>query len=73
MDFLKKVVQLATTRYIVMPLEILTSVIIVRTLGIDNYGIYTIVFIIPNIVVSFGSFGLGRLRCLDANRVFDLM
>ena len=59
MDFLKKVVQLTSARYIALPLEILTSVIIVRTLGIDKYGVYTIAFIIPNIIVSFGSFGVG--------------
>ena len=59
MDFLKKVVQLTSARYIALPLEILTSVIIVRTLGIDKYGVYTIAFIMPNIIVSFGSFGVG--------------
>jgi len=30
-----------------------------RFLGIDNYGLYVIAFIIPRIIISFGSFGIG--------------
>jgi O-antigen/teichoic acid export membrane protein len=37
----------------------LSSIIVVRALGPQDYGIYVIAFLIPNVVVSFGSFNLG--------------
>lgn len=59
MDFLKKTSQIAISKYIPIPLEIVTSVIIIRWLGVSNYGIYNIAFMVPIIIISIGSFGFG--------------
>ena len=68
MDFAKKTLQYFSARYAAYVLEIITSILLVRSLGATTYGIYTIAFLIPNIIVSFGSLSLGPAIIYHLNR-----
>lgn len=59
MNFFKGVLNVVLGKYSSQIFEIISSILIVRALGSNDYGIYVIVYIIPNLIVSFGSFGLG--------------
>lgn len=59
MDFLNKVSFVFFNKYIGLPIELITSVLIVRYLGPDDYGQYVILFLIPLLIGSLGSLGFG--------------
>ena len=59
MDFFRKVVQVVLSKYSGLCIELVTSIFLVRALGTESYGLYTVLYLIPLVVVSFGSFGIG--------------
>ena len=59
MDFINKVFYVFKNKYLGLFVEFVNSVIIVRYLGVENYGHYTVLYIIPLLVSSLGSFGFG--------------
>jgi len=59
MDFLTKFIQVLTANKIALFIELVTSALIARYLGVTDYGIYVTIYLIPLFVSSIGSFGLG--------------
>tara|TARA_B100000780_G_C21126631_1_gene457391 strand:+ start:4505 stop:5824 length:1320 start_codon:yes stop_codon:yes gene_type:complete len=59
LDFLNKVRQVFINKNFGLALEFLTSIMIVRYLGISDYGHYTTLYLIPILIASVGSFGYG--------------
>jgi O-antigen/teichoic acid export membrane protein len=59
LDFLKKVSLVFVYKYIGLPIELFTSVIIVRYLGADHYGVYVTIYLLPMLIGSLGSLGFG--------------
>ena len=59
MDFARKVFQVLLSKYIALFLEVFNSIIIVRSLGVFDYGRFTILYLLPMVIVSFVSLGLG--------------
>ncbi len=59
MDFLKKVLQAFSGKGAAGIFDFVTSILVIRALGPTEYGKYVMVFLVPNIVTSFGSLGLG--------------
>lgn len=59
MDFIYKTFFSISGRFFAFFVSILYSVILINYLGIDLYAIYSIIYIIPLLVCSLGSLGLG--------------
>lgn len=59
MDFLTKFIQVLSVNKIALFIELVTSALIARYLGVTDYGIYVTIYLIPLFVSSIGSFGLG--------------
>lgn len=68
MDFIKKTLQVGASKYSARIFDVATNIIIVRSLGPRDYGIYTIAFLIPAIISSLGSFNLGPSLIYHLNR-----
>jgi len=58
-DFINKSFQSLFGKYIGVILSAFYSVLLINMLGKENYGLYTVIFLVPTIVASIGSFGLG--------------
>ena len=70
MDFAKKVSQVFFSKYTASFIDFFTSIIIVRNLGLYDYGRYNVIYLIPALIGSLGSFGLApsfiyHLNCLN--------
>ena len=73
MKFIKTISQTTVIQGISVLFEFASSVILVRYLGPLNYGIYTAVFIIPNLVTGLGALGLGpSIIYFSGRKVFNL-
>ena len=73
MKFLKTISQTSAIQIISVIFEFAASVILVRYLGPLSYGIYTAVFIIPNLVTGLGAFGIGpSVIYFSGRRTFNL-
>lgn len=59
MDFLTKIIQVLSVNKIALVIELVTSALIARYLGVTDYGIYITIYLIPLFVSSIGSLGLG--------------
>ena len=57
--FFRKFVNVSILRIFPIPLDLLISIILAKNLNPNNYGIFITVFIIPNIIASLGSLGMG--------------
>ena len=68
MDFLKKTSQVLSSSFLGLSLDLVTNILIVRSLGAHDYGVYTIAFLIPGVIVSLGSFGLGPSLIYHVNK-----
>jgi len=60
MDFTNKIFFSISGKYFLYGVNILYSIILINYLGIDLYAIYSVIFIIPLLVVSIGSLGIGQ-------------
>jgi len=58
--FTKDTFYTVITRFARLLVNILTSVIIARTLGPEGKGIYSIITILPGLLVSFANLGIGQ-------------
>lgn len=58
-NFFGKIINVTFLKVIALPIDLLTSVLIVRNLNSYNYGIYIILFLVPNLISAFGSLGIG--------------
>tara|TARA_Y100001970_G_scaffold293982_1_gene445322 strand:+ start:20884 stop:22209 length:1326 start_codon:yes stop_codon:yes gene_type:complete len=73
LKFLKTISQTSAIQTISVIFEFAASVILVRYLGPLSYGIYTAVFIIPNLVTGLGAFGIGpSVIYFSGRRTFNL-
>ena len=68
MDFLKKTAQVLSSTSVGMALDLVTSILIVQSLGATNYGVYTIAFLIPSFMVSLSSLGLASSLIYHLNK-----
>ena len=68
MDFLNKVSFVFISKNAGLVLDFITSVLIVRYLGIDDYGHYTSLYLLPILLASLGSFGFGPSIVYHINR-----
>lgn len=68
MDFLKKILQVATGQYASFFVEMFASILLVRTLGPENYGVYTVAYLLPNTIATFGSLNMGPALVYFMNR-----
>jgi len=59
MDFLTKFIQVLSVSKIALAIELVTSAMIARYLGVMDYGIYITIYLIPLFVSSIGSLGIG--------------
>ena len=59
MDFFNKVSQVLINKYSSIFFEFFSSILIVRGLGLYDYGKYNVAYLIPTLIGSIGSIGLG--------------
>jgi len=59
LDFVNKVSNVVINRYLGLVLELISSIIIIRYLGPDDYGQYITTYIMPLLIGSLGSLGFG--------------
>lgn len=59
MDFLQKVFYVFKNKYLGLFIEFFVSILVVRYLGTEKYGIYVILFLLPTLISSLGAFGFG--------------
>ena len=69
MDFIKKTLNVFKNKYAGLALEFITHIFLVRYLGAENYGKYTVLYILPILVTSFGSFGFGPSIIYYTNKI----
>lgn len=69
MDFIKKSFYVFRNKYLGLSLEFISSVLIVRYLGAEGYGHYTILYIMPNLITSLGAFGFGPSIVYHINKL----
>ena len=73
MKFIRTISQTAVIQVISVLFEFITSVILVRNLGPLNYGVYTAVFIIPNLITGLGAMGIGpSIIYFSGRKIFNL-
>ncbi len=69
MDFIKKSAYVFRNKYIGLAIDFITSILIVRYLGSEDYGQYTVLYIIPLLIASLGSFGFGPSIVYHINKL----
>ena len=69
MDFIKKSLYVFKNKYFGLAIEFINSILIVRYLGPESYGYYAVLFILPNLVSSLGSFGYGPSIVYHINKL----
>ena len=69
MDFIQKSFYVLKTTYIGLAIEFLNNILIVRYLGSENYGAYTVLYILPILIASLGSFGFGPSIVYHVNKL----
>ena len=69
MDFIQKSFYVLKTTYIGLAIEFLNNILIVRYLGSENYGAYTVLYILPILITSLGSFGFGPSIVYHVNKL----
>ena len=69
MDFIKKSLYYLKNKYLGLAIEFINSILIVRYLGPESYGYYAVLFILPNLVSSLGSFGFGPSIVYHINKI----
>lgn len=73
MKFIKTISQTTIIQGFSVLFEFASSVILVRYLGPLSYGVYTAVFIIPNLVTGLGALGLGpSIIYFSGRKAFNL-
>ena len=68
MDFLKKVIYVFINKQVGFIADFISSILIVRYLGADDYGYYTTLYLLPILVGSLGAFGFGPSIVYYINR-----
>ena len=68
MDFLKKVIFVFINKQVGFIADFISSILIVRYLGADEYGYYTTLYLLPILVSSLGAFGFGPSIVYYINR-----
>ncbi|WDP88922.1 MAG: oligosaccharide flippase family protein [Desulfobacter sp.] len=68
MSFFKKTAQFFSLSLVASAISLLNSILAVRILGPNQYGAYVILFILPNLFSSLGSFGLGPSLIFHLNK-----
>ena len=69
MDFIKKSAYVFRNRYLGLAIDFISSILIVRYLGSEDYGQYTVLYIIPLFIASLGSFGFGPSIIYHINKL----
>ena len=68
LDFLKKVFFVFFNKYLGLAIEFATSILLVRYLGVEKYGQYVALYILPTLLSSLGGFGFGPSIVYYINR-----
>ena len=68
LDFLKKVLFVFISRYFGLAIEFLSSILLVRYLGVEGYGQYSALYVLPILLSSLGGFGFGPSIVYYINR-----
>lgn len=68
LDFLKKAIYVFFNKYFGFAVDFISSILIVRYLGADEYGHYTTLYLLPILVSSLGAFGFGPSIVYHINR-----
>jgi len=69
LDFIKKSAYVFRNKYAGLAIDFITSILIVRYLGSEEYGQYTVIYIIPLLIASLGSFGFGPSIVYHINKL----
>ena len=69
MDFIKKSAYVFRNKYIGFAIDFINSILIVRYLGSEDYGQYTVLYLIPLMISSLGSFGFGPSIVYHINKL----
>jgi len=69
LDFIQKSFFVLKTTYVGLAIEFLNNILIVRYLGSESYGAYTVLFILPILITSLGSFGFGPSIVYHVNKL----
>ena len=69
MDFIKKSFYVFKNTYLGLAIDFASSILIVRYLGSEDYGHYTVLYILPILIASLGSFGFGPSIVYHVNKI----
>lgn len=69
MDFINKSFYVFKNKYFGLGVEFINNILIVRYLGGENYGHYTVLYILPILITSLGSFGFGPSIVYHINKI----
>lgn len=69
MDFIKKASYVFRNKYLGLGIDFVNSILIVRYLGSEDYGHYTVLYILPILVSSIGSLGFGPSIVYHVNKI----
>jgi len=69
LDFINKSAYVFKNKYLGLAIEFISNILLVGYLGSENYGHYTVLYIIPILVISLGSFGFGPSIVYHINKI----